>query len=94
VDIPTVEHDLDRAEEAVAEARAVRHALRWKVEKSDPGRKAQIEDELDNVAEAMAPIRSYIGRLMFEPLPDALEARLRDVSKQLQHQRRALKRMR
>ena len=93
-DIPKVEHDLDAAEAAVAEARAVRHALRWKSDKhGDEHRIGQIKDELRNVAEAMVPVRSYIGRLVREPLPDALEARLRDMSKQLQAQRRSLKRM-
>jgi hypothetical protein len=92
-DIPKVEHAVDEAEAAIAEARALRHSLRWKAAKDDKARRGQLEAELEFLRLAMIPVRSYMGRLVREPLPDALEGRLRDVSRQLQRERKSLKRM-
>lgn len=90
---------------AAAESVAVRSAdfRKQRRRNSKPGnkrREKELERLLDDINRAMEPVRSFIGRLQHTPKTAATvitpeqEAALRDVSKDLQYQRRQLKKMR
>lgn len=71
----------------------LREALRWKAKTDDEGRAGDLVDMLERIRLAMIPIRSEIGRLVWEPLPAKLEEGLRTVSARLQYERKQLKKM-
>lgn len=76
------------------EAKEWREGARWRLRRDDPERQAHIAQLLDAIDDAMKPIRSHIGRLVHDPIPDAPERALREASAALQYERRQLKKMR
>lgn len=85
--------DLDLAEEATAEAAELRRSLRRKTAKGGMVREQKIGRQLERLADAMRPIRSYAGRLAYHPdFPYA--GRVREVSRGAQLEAAALRRMR
>ena len=61
---------------------------------SDRTRQASIEKLIAQIDEAMKPIRSGIGSLLWHVEYRRHEADLREVSKSLQYERKQLKKMR
>lgn len=78
---------------AVRRAATLRKDLRWNSKRWDSARRERIELEIRRLGAAMAPIRSAIGRLVWEPVAAALDTRLRDASRALQYERKQLKKM-
>lgn len=81
-------------EEVAEEAHELRTGLRWRVRRDDPDRVAALDDMLEKIRLAMAPIKAEIGRIPWEPTPDRLETALRDTSRALQRERKQLRKMR
>lgn len=79
---------------ALREARDTRGELRWQAKPGDPAREAELHRVLRLIDDVMRPIRSAIGKLVWEPISDRDERRLRATSKALQYERRQLKKMR
>lgn len=90
----TLETDIEAAEGVRQEAATWRAENRWKVKADDPDRQAALGSILDQIDDVMVPLRSHIGRLIWEPVQQELETRLREVSTGLQYERRQLKKMR
>jgi hypothetical protein len=93
----TVTHtELESARAAVRNAVNVRNHHKRRTRKGDPQREADIAVALDRLKEAMRPLRSAIGKFPGEPQTEALEphrAEIRDLSRQIQGQRRRLWKM-
>ena len=89
----SLEKQIAAANAAATIAADARVSLRRRTQPGDPERAEAIERALSNLAAAMTPLRSAIGRLVWEPLPDALEQRLRDASARCQYERRQLRKM-
>ena len=88
---------MDRAESAVLFAQQVRTKHRRKKRRSSEQRRADIEEALKRLKDAMRPLRSEIGRFPYGPQTDEAEAnreRIRDLSAALQTERRKLWKMR
>jgi hypothetical protein len=81
-----------KGRETVDFAQAERAAMR-KTMRHGPQRVKRLEAAIDAINLAMKPIRSLIGKTTWEPLPTAIEDDLRSVSRQLQYERRQLKKM-
>ena len=79
---------------AADEAAAVRRDLRRTVTPGAPDRERLIADTLRLLGEAMEPVRSLIGRFVWQPCPEATEASLREASARLQYERKQIKKMR
>lgn len=89
--------DIRRAEAAVVFARQVRNHHRRRTDRRSEQRRSDIQTALARIREAMAPLRSQIGRFPYGPQTDAAEANreiIRDWSDQLQRERRKLWKMR
>jgi len=86
------QRDIDRGEETAAEAYALRKQLR---RKASPGeaRNMRIDAQLAEIAVVMRPIRSHRGRVKFGGYPPEQETALATVSKSLQYEAHALRRM-
>jgi hypothetical protein len=88
---------IEQAEAAVAFAQQVRRLHRRRTDKSSLQRTQDIELAILRLKEAMAPLRSEIGRFPYGPQTDAAEAnreRIREVSTAVQRERRKLWKMR
>lgn len=68
--------------------------MRYEMAKGDPTRERAIEGALELIDEAMKPLRSMIGKLLWDPQPEEQDQALRAVSKRLQYERKQLKKMR
>lgn len=93
--------DIDEIAKAVAAAEreheaalSLRKRLRWRTKPGTQKRERDIGRRISAIDVTMKPLRSYIGRLVWEPIPDELEARLRAASLALQKDRKQLKKMR
>lgn len=80
-----------QAHVAELHARSVREE--WRRQPTSLERTDAILGALEGLRVAMVPLRSAIGRLVWEPLPDDLERRLREQSARLQYERRQLRKM-
>lgn len=87
-------NDVEAAVSLGHEAREFRETVRWRVKPEDEARQSHIDALLDQIDDAMKPLRSHIGRLVWEPRPDAEDRALREASALLQYERRQLKKMR
>lgn len=83
---------VDRAEEAAEVGRVLRLELARKV-KPGLSRDRRIIPVLDQLDDAAKPLRSLIGRFIFEKFPQHLEQRARRSSFAIQSERRQLKKM-
>lgn len=81
-------------EDGARVAADLRARLRFKTKPGEPGREQDIARMLDALDYAMKPVRSLIGRALWEPIPDEHENALRAVSKRLGYERKQLKKMR
>jgi len=88
-----VKSSLTDAEEAIKSSSAARAKLRRKTKPDDPHRRAVLEVELERLVFAMGPIRSAIGKLAYNQIPEKQEERLRSVSLKLQRERQKVKKM-
>lgn len=88
---------IEAAEAAVAFAQQVRRFHRRRSTKTSEQRRTDIELALTRLREAMAPLRSEIGRFPYGPQTDQAEANralIRDASEEIQRERRKLWKMR
>lgn len=81
------------AEGVIKSSSEARAKLRRKTKPDDPHRRATLEVELERLTFVMAPIRSAIGKLAYNQIPEKQEERLRDVSLRLQRERQKVKKM-
>jgi hypothetical protein len=84
---------LAAGEHSLEEAREAREALRKVTEPGDESREFRLAEARTLIDDAMVPIRSLIGKLIWEPRPAAEERALRDLSKRLGAERRRIKKM-
>lgn len=87
---------LDRAEAAITFAQQVRKLHRRRTDKLSKQRADDITLAVERVREAMAPLRSEIGRFPYGPQTDVAERNretIRDASNRLQAERRKLWKM-
>ena len=94
IDLRRVEAATQQGEATATAARMAREDLRWTAEPGSDEREAQIAAMIDDIGDAMHEIRSLIGRLTWDPIPDEYEKPLRSASRQLQYERKQLKKMR
>jgi hypothetical protein len=88
--------EIEAAEAAVVFAQAVRRTHRRRSNKTSEQRKADIELACKRLREAMAPLRSEIGRFPYGPQTVAAEANrqaIRGASEAIQRERRKLFKM-
>ena len=88
---------VDRADAAVVFAQQVRKKHRRKRRRTSAQRRADIDEALKRLKEAMGPLRSEIGRFPYGPQTDAAEENreaIRARSHALQSERRKLWKMR
>lgn len=88
-----VESDLDLADQALAGIRLNRRYWRRRSNPAAGDRRASLQESLEQIDSAMKPLRSHIGRLAWEPVPEKLERRLRKTSQELQYERKQIKKM-
>lgn len=88
-----LQRDIERAEQAAEAARLVREDLRWNSEPGDTERERTIRAQLEKLRKAMAPIRSAIGKLIWDDACADREGDLRRVSAALQYNQKQLKKM-
>lgn len=93
-DLTQISADAEAGLATAHSAQAFREAARWRQRRDDPVRQSHLAQLLDEIDDAMKPIRSHIGRLVHDPIPDAQERDLRAASAALQYERRQLKKMR
>lgn len=74
-------------------ANTLRAELRGRTTPTDPERVEQIDAMLEQLRLAMIPVRSLIGKQVWEPIPSHEEKALRDASAACQYERRQLKKM-
>lgn len=86
--------DIRRGHTVADTAEAYRQDTRWNVQPGDPDREKQIYAHLEEIREAMIPIRAALGRAQFGQLTESQEAATRKVSARLQYERKQLKKMR
>jgi hypothetical protein len=87
---------IQTADAAVAYARQVRGYHARRTAKASPQRRTDIEVALKRLREAMAPLKSEIGRFPYGPQTDTAEAnreRIRCASAAIQAERRKLWKM-
>lgn len=94
VGLDEIDAAIERGKEVAAAVAEARRAMRWRVTPGDPTREDTIAASISMIDDAMRPIRSAIGKLVWEPLPARQERALRETSKALQYERRQLKKMR
>lgn len=87
-----LKRDLELAAETADEALALRRRLRRSTP-ATPQRNARIDPMLTKIARAMRPIRSEMGRIGHGFGEVEYEARVRSVSRRLQYEALALRRM-
>lgn len=97
--LPTAQELLDAAEALTSAAQAAedaRRELRWETSIGDAAREQHIADALQDIADAMPPVRSAIGRFAggWASAPAGVEDALRTASQYAQYQRKQLKKMR
>jgi hypothetical protein len=88
---------IEAAEAAISFAQHVRRHHRRRTERTSLQRRQDIELAILRLKEAMAPLRSEIGRFPYGPQTNVAEAnrqRIRDVSAAIQRERRKLWKMR
>lgn len=88
---------LEKAAAAVSFARQVRAFHRRRTDVRSTQRLDDLNAALDRIAEAMRPIRSEIGRFPYGPQTEQAERnrqQIRDLSEQLQRERRKVWKMR
>lgn len=85
---------VSEGEAAANDAAALRARLRLVTKKGDPGREHDIKRAISRINKAMEPIRSIVGRLLWDPQPEAEDRAIRAVSKRLGYERKQLKKMR
>lgn len=86
--------DIQIARDEADRAALCRRMLRWKVPIRAERRVRAIEAQLDLLHEAMRPLRSALGEVIFVRINPELEKQLRAVSARLQRERHSLRRMR
>lgn len=86
--------DIRHGHTVAATAEAFRQDTRWNVKPGDSDREKQLGAHLEEIREAMIPIRSALGRAQYGQVTEAQEKALREVSARLQYQRKQLKKMR
>lgn len=87
---------VEAAEAAIEHAQTVRAVHRRKTGKGAPQREADLRLALKRIKDAMAPLRSMIGKFPYGPQTDRAEAnreRIYDLSRSLQVERRKLWKM-
>ena len=87
---------LENAEAAVVFAQAVRSTHRRRSNKTSSQRQSDIRLALERIREAMAPLRSEIGKFPYGPQTDVAEKNrqsIRNASFALQRERRKLFKM-
>lgn|SRR4051812_13430409 len=87
---------IDSADAACAFAQQVRKFHRRRTAKNSERRESDIKSAIERVREAMAPLRSEIGRFPYGPQTSIAEGnrqRIRDASDALQRERRKLWKM-
>lgn len=94
MDIDQIIRDVAAAEQEHEAALKLRRRLRWKSKPGTQKRERDIGRRISAIDCAMKPLRSHIGKLVWEPIPDELEDRLRAASRALQADRKQLKKMR
>ncbi len=94
MDIEQTTQDVAAAEREHEAALTLRKKLRWKSKPGTQRRERDIGRRISAIDCAMKPLRSHIGKLVWEPIPDELEGRLRAASRALQADRKQLKKMR
>jgi hypothetical protein len=88
------EKELLEAEAAVENARRVRRHHARKTDKGTPARERDIESALARLKAAMIPLRSLLGQFTYLPFVDEdFEQRVRDLSQDIQGERRRLWKM-
>jgi hypothetical protein len=88
--------DIDAADAAVAFAQQVRKFHRRRTGRTDPRRKEDIALARERLREAMAPLKSEIGRFAYGPQTAIAEQNrqaIRDASARIQTERRKLSKM-
>jgi hypothetical protein len=93
-DYSQIETDIQAAREEHERANKLRRTLRWGSKPGSVKRERDIDRRLRAIDAAMRPIRSHIGKLVWEPIPSELDDALRAVSADLQVERRQFKKMR
>lgn len=88
-----IKSSIEVGSDVAAAAELVRQDLRWNVKPGTPEREDTINHHLELIRLAMVPIRAWIGRAVWGQVKAADEAALREVSDQLQYQRKQLKKM-
>lgn len=94
VKIEEITRAVRAGEEAAADAGALRDRLRYRTPRGDTGREHDIARAIDSINDAMRPLRSMMGKLVWDPVPDEQERALRAVSARLGYERKQLKKMR
>lgn len=85
---------IERAEQAAEAARLEREDLRWNSEPGSTERERTIRKRLEALRKAMIPVRSAIGKLIWDADCADREGDLRRVSKAIQYQAKQFKKMR
>lgn len=88
--------DIEAADAAVIFAQQVRRMHRRRTNKSSAQRASDIDLALTRLKEAMAPLRSEIGRFPYGPQTDLAESNreaIREASERIQRERRKLHKM-
>jgi hypothetical protein len=93
-ELTQIEQDIAEGQAEAATANELRKRLRWRAKPGSAKRERDIERRLRAIDAAMKPLRAHIGRLAWEPLPDATDNALRETSHALQSERKQLKKMR
>lgn len=84
---------VERGRETARDATMTRQGLRWRSSPTDAGRQKAIADAIEDINDAMADIRSARAWVVWHPVPEADEDALRAVSRDLQYERKQLKKM-
>lgn len=84
---------LQDGSDTLAAARDTRERLRRDTTPGDPERESELSATLHRIDRAMGPIRSHIGRLVNVVIPRKQEVTLRQLSHDLQYERRQLRKM-
>lgn len=89
-----IDRSVERGRRVAESAREVRNQHRRRTRPGDGQRQRDISYALMSIDGAMLPIRRLIGKLPHEDTTEGRMSRLLDVSRQLQYERRQLKKMR
>lgn len=94
IDLDAVARAAQEGELTANQVRLTREDLRWSSKPGDDEREGAIAAALGQIDDAMRPIRHYLGRLSWDPIPESSERPLRESSGRLQYERKQLKKMR